>query len=114
MNAPYQSGLNSQEQYNMQNPQPSINYQSQAQQNSEPVTSREAVIIDSKLSTIQSAVQLLLEARARNPHPEAVWDPQIQSMYKMMRPIVQAADQVEQQSNQNGQGMYSQPAVPAY
>jgi hypothetical protein len=105
---PYQQGYSNpqpsqQDPYFMQNPQPSVNYQQQQLLNSQPVTSQEATTMDTKLSTIQSAVNLILTMRAHNSNPEMLSDPQIQYLYRMLRPVVQAADQVEQQNNQANQ-----------
>lgn len=67
-----------------------------------PLTRDQIAVIDLKLANLRDALQVLLDFRKQNPQAEVVALPEIQQLYRMLMPIVEASDKVE--SSQTGSG----------
>lgn len=95
-----------------QRPQPPLmNYMRQQQQpptspvtqaSPTPLTADEMAAMDLKMATIRDALSVLLDFRKQ--HPQLTSSPELQNLYHMLEPIVQAADQVDSCSSMGGGG----------
>lgn len=71
-----------------------------------PLTADEITAIDMKLATMREAFGVILEFRRNNPQPALLQLPDVQRLYRMILPIVRAAERVEARSN--GMGVLEQ------
>lgn len=77
-----------------------------------PLTSQEITAIDMKLATMREAFGIILDLRRNNPHSAVLQLPDVQRLYRMILPIVKAAERVEAQSHGMGVLDYINPRGP--
>ena len=70
-----------------------------------PFTEGEISRMDRKLRTMREAFGIILDFRDRNPQAEVLQLPDVQRLYQMVKPIIDASDRVEANNNGNGQGV---------
>lgn len=79
-----------------------------------PFTEGEVSQMDRKLRTMREAFGIILDFRDRNPQAEVLQLPDVQRLYQMVKPIIDASDRVEAHNNGNGQGVqFYMPSINA-
>lgn len=77
-----------------------------------PLTAQEISAINEKLATMREAFGMILDFSQRNQQPETINLPDVQRLYRMMEPIVKAAEQTEILNNRQTAQINVAPPAP--